>query len=77
MTGQHCLEFPSLGDAANAPVNPVVEREPTLDELRRAREEVIRISFIVSKVNPSLCMGVKHMVSEGANVQLFECTAAT
>ncbi len=69
------LNFRRFGDAANAPVNPVVEREPTLDELRRAREEVITTSFIVSKTDPSLCMGVKHMVSEGANVQLFECTA--
>jgi hypothetical protein len=28
---------------------------------------------ITSKSNPSLCMAVKGTISEGANVQLFEC----
>lgn len=33
-------------------------------------------NLIKSKTNSSLCMGVKHKVSEGANVQLYNCSDA-
>jgi hypothetical protein len=32
------------------------------------------LTSIKSKTNSSLCMGVKHKVSEGANVQLYNCS---
>jgi hypothetical protein len=35
---------------------------------------VVNGNLIKSKTNSSLCMGVKHKVSEGANIQLYNCS---
>ena len=35
---------------------------------------VINAAEIKSHTDPTLCMGVKHTVSEGANVQLYDCS---
>jgi len=37
-------------------------------------EDETSVSVIMSRTNPTLCMGVKHKVSEGANVQLYNCS---